>query len=49
MIRTVLYYMCIQEGTMNRKTVRNIVIATDAACWGALAVLAIHFFTCPMA
>ena len=34
---------------MSITAVRNLVIAADAVCWGALLFFAIHFFTCPAA
>ena len=48
MFKTAIYYMN-KEGYMSITTVRNLAIAADAACWGALLFFSIHFFTCPAA
>lgn len=34
---------------MTTKTIRNLAIAADVACWGLLLYFAFHFATCPVA
>ncbi len=31
---------------MSLRSVRNLAIAADAVCWGALVFFGVHFFTC---
>ena len=45
MVKTAIYYLY-KEGKMSINTVRNLAIAADAVCWGALVFFSIHFFTC---
>jgi len=45
MMKTAIYYLY-KEKKMSIKTVRNLAIAADAICWGALVFFSIHFFTC---
>ena len=33
---------------MSISTIRNLAIAADAVCWGALVFFSVHFFTCPL-
>lgn len=42
-----IYYMH-KEGLMSISTIRNLAIAADAVCWGALVFFSVHFFTCPV-
>lgn len=44
MVKTVIYYMY-KEKKMSITTLRNLAIAADAVCWGALVFFAFHFFT----
>ena len=45
MVKTAIYYLY-KENKMSNKTVRNLAIAADAICWGALVFFSVHFFTC---
>ena len=45
MVKTAIYYLY-KENKMSIKTVRNLAIAADAICWGALVFFSVHFFTC---
>ena len=44
MMKTAIYYLY-KENKMSIKTVRNLAIAADAVCWGALLFFATHYFT----
>jgi hypothetical protein len=45
MVKTAIYYLYMED-KMSLKSVRNIAIAADAVCWGALVFFGVHFFTC---
>ncbi len=45
MVKTAIYYLY-KENKMSLRSVRNLAIAADAVCWGALVFFGVHFFTC---
>lgn len=55
MVLSVIYYMHNLGSVMNKIAIKlgqsrfaALLIAVDAACWGALLFFSIHFFTCPV-
>jgi len=44
MVLTMIYYIYRKEKFMSRMAMG--LVAADAVCWGALVLLAIHYFTC---